>query len=267
MVATEQRELAITSQDSVTARPEVLGQLIERPANLGVLALSGPDAVLEKASEIATQLAKIIDDKKLFVSIKGKRFVYCEGWTTLGAMLGVTCKEVTTIESTINPGEFIATVEAVRTSDGAVIGAASASCGPDEKEWASRTRQARRSMAQTRATGKAMRLLFSWVMNLAGYAVTPFEEIEGQLAPTEYDNPAPNAAAPKAAPRNERVSPDQINELVALWKAYVSPEGTREQFATYCRHLCGTASTYEKLTAWSQWEVTKVKEALEAAGR
>jgi hypothetical protein len=266
-MTTAQKELSITSPDSMTARPELVGQLIERPANLGVLALGGPGAVLEKASEIATQLARIIDDKKLFVAIKGKRFVYCEGWTTLGAMLGVTCKEVATVESTTKPGEFIATVEAIRTSDGAVIGGASASCGPDEKDWSSRSRQARRSMAQTRAAGKAMRILFSWVMNLAGYEVCPFEEIEGTLAPTEYDNPAPNQGAPKAAPRNERVTAEQINQLREMWLAYIHPEGTREQFATYCRGVCQTTALLEKMSAWEQWQVTMVREALEAAGR
>jgi hypothetical protein len=34
-------------------------------------------------------------------------------------------------------------------------------------------------MAVTRATGKAYRLAFSWIMNLAGYEVTPAEEMMG----------------------------------------------------------------------------------------
>ena len=50
-------------------------------------------------------------------------------------------------------------------------------CGTDEKTWASRARYARRSMALTRATAKASRLAFSWVMVLAGYEPTPSEEI------------------------------------------------------------------------------------------
>jgi hypothetical protein len=32
-------------------------------------------------------------------------------------------------------------------------------------------------MAQTRATGKACRLAFSWIMSLAGYEPTPAEEM------------------------------------------------------------------------------------------
>jgi hypothetical protein len=47
----------------------------------------------------------------------------------------------------------------------------------DEPTWAKRPGYARRSMAVTRATGKAFRLGFSWIMTLAGYEVTPAEEM------------------------------------------------------------------------------------------
>jgi hypothetical protein len=69
-------------------------------------------------------------------------------------------------------------------ADGACISRASAECGAeDEKDkhgkplWANRPRYARRSMAQTRATAKACRLAFSWIMALAGYQPTPAEEM------------------------------------------------------------------------------------------
>jgi hypothetical protein len=270
---TEQQELSIAGQESATTQPqrelvgELVGELIERPSNLGVLALTGPSAVLEKASEIATQLAKIIDDKKLFVAIKGKRFVYCEGWTTLGAMLGVTVREVECIESPTKPGEFIATAEAIRTSDGMVIGSASASCGPDEKDWASRSRQARRSMAQTRAAGKAMRVLFSWVMNLAGYAVTPFEEVEGQLAPPEFDNPAHNADAPRAAPRNERVTAATINGFFKRYKAYVNENAQAHNFTIWLQDTTARRGVdFTKPENWTPAMVQAVEESLSKAG-
>ena len=57
-------------------------------------------------------------------------------------------------------------------------------CGSDDEldrygkpVWSTRPRYARRSMAQTRATGKACRLAFSWIMALAGYEPTPAEEM------------------------------------------------------------------------------------------
>jgi hypothetical protein len=105
--------------------------------------------------------------------IQGKKFVGVEGWTTLAVMLGCVAREVSTTEQ---DGIYIAIVELVRMSDGACISRASAECG-EEKPWNTRAKYARRSMAQTRATGKACRLAFSWIMSLAGYEVTPAEEM------------------------------------------------------------------------------------------
>jgi hypothetical protein len=148
---------------------------------LGTLQASSPAALVSGAAELASQLAIVIKKQNLATVIKGKQFVNVEGWTTLATMLGVTAREVCTVEL---EGIYIATVELVRMSDGACISRASAECGAaDELDkygkpiWSSRPRYARRSMAQTRATGKACRLAFSWIMSLAGYEVTPAEEM------------------------------------------------------------------------------------------
>jgi hypothetical protein len=148
---------------------------------LGTLQASNPAALVAGAAELAGQLAIVIKKQNLATVIKGKQFVNVEGWTTLATMLGVTAREVCTVEA---EGVYTATVELVRMSDQAVISRASAECGsPDELDkygkpiWSSRPRYARRSMAQTRATGKACRLAFSWIMSLAGYEPTPAEEM------------------------------------------------------------------------------------------
>ena len=102
-------------------------------------------------------------------------------------MLGVTAREVKTTEQ---DGIYIAIVELVRMSDGACISRASAECG-EEKPWNTRPRYARRSMAQTRATGKACRLAFSWIMSLAGYEVTPAEEMTPIIEAEKQPEPPP----------------------------------------------------------------------------
>lgn len=47
----------------------------------------------------------------------------------------------------------------------------------DEGDWGNRNTNQRISMAGTRATSKALRLLLSWVVVLAGYEPTPAEEM------------------------------------------------------------------------------------------
>ena len=159
---------------------------------LGTLKASSPGEVIAEATKMATPLAKLIEDRKLYTDIRGKRHVRCEGWTTLAAMLGVTPHEVSVTEP--QEGVFVATVELRRMSDGAVIGRASAECGAaDEPMWADRPRYARRSMVLTRATAKTCRMTFSWIMVLAGYDATPAEEmptesgVEHNIDPVDLD--------------------------------------------------------------------------------
>ena len=166
---------------TAVARVEAPAEFVPSAVSLGMIQALNPKALVSQATEVATALGGVIEQQKLFSNIQGKRFVKCEGWTTLAAMLGVTPREVSVLE---HDGIFTATVALCRLSDGAEVGRASAECGaPDELDrknkplWANRPRYARRSMALTRATAKACRLAFSWVMAMSGFEVTPAEEI------------------------------------------------------------------------------------------
>lgn len=145
---------------------------------LGSLMVTDYKEVIVRATEIAKSLAKIIEDRRLYTVIGGKKYVQVTGWSTLGAMLGVLPREVENYTAESENGDYIATVELVRAIDQAVIGRGSAIVGVDEKKWSSGPRYARRSMAVTRACGKAFRLAFAWIMTLAGYEATPAEEMD-----------------------------------------------------------------------------------------
>lgn len=134
-----------------------------------------PEAVLEQATAQARVLKDVIVKQGLSTNIQGKEHVNVEGWTTLGSMLGVF-----PVVEWVNPLEggkgYVARVEA-RTLTGAVVGAAEAICSRDERSWKNRDDYALASMAQTRATSKALRLPLGFVMQLAGYSPTPAEEM------------------------------------------------------------------------------------------
>lgn len=153
--------------------------VIDNSVRLGSITVATPQDVIDQASKIAKQLANIIKDRKLYSTISGKNFVRVEGWTTMGAMLGILPREVAVIEA--ENGDFMADVELIRASDGMIVGRASAIVGSDEKTWAGRPRYARRSMSVTRATGKAYRLGWSWIITLAGFEPTPAEEMDGVI--------------------------------------------------------------------------------------
>ena len=62
-----------------------------RPSEaLTLFGTSDPIAVLGQASRVALALAQVIKKQHLSTMIQGKEHVHVEGWTTLGAMLGVT---------------------------------------------------------------------------------------------------------------------------------------------------------------------------------
>ena len=150
---------------------------VYQTSSLGALEVP-MDQVIEKATEIATALNKIIEDKKLFTVVRNGKHVHVEGWETLGALTGIMAREAPKGVEKI-PGGFQAHVELVRTRDGLVIGGASAVCTSEEKNWQSKPTYQLYSMALTRAVGKAYRISLSWVMVLAGYEVCPWEEMSG----------------------------------------------------------------------------------------
>lgn len=142
-------------------------------APLNLFGNASPAEVVSQAAATATALADVLRSKKLFATIQGKNYVTVEGWTLLGSMLGVF--PVCTWTHELEDG-WEARVEA-RTISGAVVGAAEAECRRTERSWANRDSYALRSMAQTRATSKALRQPLGFVVKLAGYEATPSEEI------------------------------------------------------------------------------------------
>lgn len=133
-----------------------------------------PKETIEYATEIANTLKEVILKQGLSLLIQGKQHVRVEGWLTLGTLLGITPVEEWVHE--LPDFSYEAKVNLVNQK-GVVIAGASALCGIDERRWKSAEKYARRSMAITRATAKAYRLAFGWVMALAGYDATPAEEV------------------------------------------------------------------------------------------
>lgn len=154
-----------------------------------------PLEVLTRATEVAKALKHVIEAQRLYSTIGGKKHVHVEGWQTLGFMVGVTAINVWTRR--LDDG-WEARSE-VHANDGRMIGAAEAECTKSEGgNWKRASDNAIRSMAQTRATSKALRSVLAFVMTLGGYAPTPAEEVEGREV-TEIKRPAPGTK-PKAAP-------------------------------------------------------------------
>jgi hypothetical protein len=196
-----------------------------------------PDQVIEIGHRIAKPLARMIEAQGLAVQIgQGRRpYVKVEGWTTMLAILGIVPDELTVTKEA--DGAFVATVALKRIHDGQLLTKASSRCGdPDDPPWNTRSAYARQSMAVTRATGKAARLAFSWIMQLAGYEPTPLEEM-------------PITAFPITKAQQKR-----------LWAIAREHGWSKDAVAQLLKELVGQAST----AALNVTDYERVCEALEA---
>lgn len=220
--------------------------VVQSSVSLGSMQLATPRDVVITATEVAKELSKIIEDKKLYVPMKNGKYVKVEGWATLGSMLGITPKE-RSVETLVEGDgaervwQFEAYIELVRNSDGVVIGGASAICRTDEvltrkngtsyKRWGGMDLNAPRSMAITRATSKALRIALAWIMVLGGYKPTPAEEMESVIdaefapAPSAAQAAAPvpvsapsTAQYPASSEHSEASAPKDARDWTAYYK-------------------------------------------------
>jgi len=174
------------------------------PVQASLFGTTEPVAVIGKATAVADALRAVIEKQGLVSSISGKKYPRCEAWTLLGTMLGVfpVLQWTRSVE-----GGWEARVEA-KTASGQIVGAAEAECLRSEKNWANRDDFALRSMAQTRATAKALRMPLGFVMTLSGFEATPAEEMV-----SEHDQPKRLARPEPKSSNAQKPLAERINGL------------------------------------------------------
>lgn len=153
----------------------------DQPTELATSTLFGTDnpaEVVERAAKVAKTLEQIVRQQRLVLRIGKGEHVKVEGWTTLGSMLGVFAVIEWTRPVMRDDQQVGWEARAIaNTKSGDVVGSAESQCLRDETLWSSRDDYALRSMAQTRAVSKALRIPLGFVMQLAGFNPTPAEEM------------------------------------------------------------------------------------------
>jgi len=126
------------------------------------------------ATRVADALKSVLESQNLIQTISGNNYVTVSGWSTLGTMIGIRV-EIESVEPFPTKARFgyrakvnLIDGRGVKVGEGDAIATSS---GRQKEEHAVY------SMAITRATGKAFRLSLAWIMELAGYSSTPYEEM------------------------------------------------------------------------------------------
>lgn len=136
-------------------------------------------AAPEQAMEVATILQKFVKEKKLTANIKGKEYPLVEAWQFAGSQLGLypILTEVKN-ETTDKEIKYSALVEVRRIGNDQTVSRGFATCSNKESSKKGFDEYAICSMAQTRAEGKAFRMILAWLMKAAGFEATPAEEMD-----------------------------------------------------------------------------------------
>ena len=146
--------------------------------------------------EVANQLRAFVDANNLATSVQGKEFVNIEAWQYAGSFFGLVAMTDHVINvSTPDEMKYQAKVVVHNPETGRVYGCGIMVCSNKESGKKFYQEYAIMSMAATRATGKAYRLMLSFLVRLAGYEATPAEEMDYNTA-----QPTPAVAAPHALP-------------------------------------------------------------------
>jgi len=180
-----------------------------------------PETLLTEAAIVGKAIDRLVKQKPDLVQvISGRRHPRFELLQIVAQMFRLTARvrETRHIQSDGIDG-WECTAEAFHIPTQSVVSVADSQCTNDEPSWAVRTKYGkgnepdseiavpsfqRRSMAQTRACGKALRLAIGFVLGMAGYQETPAEEITG----SEYDKHGAAPAPPSPPQRRSQSQPD-----------------------------------------------------------
>jgi hypothetical protein len=192
---------------------------VPAPGHQGqALALAGdPDQALAHGQRAAKTLMDFAQRAGAIMEIRGQRYLKSEGWLFLAKAFGVTVRIGSVEQITDKPLTFRASAE-VLDQAGQVVGQGFGFCSASEKTWSSRPAFALASMAQTRATVRALRPALGWVPVLGGFEPTPSDEMPGDYVDAQW-TPAPpqpprKPASPPTAPGMATTA--QVQRIAAL---------------------------------------------------
>lgn len=164
------------AQGTEVVKRENVDDLEVQEGRFDLADVEDPTAGLEQARKLVTYMADKCQGAEYIASIQGKKYPKVDWWTTVGGGLGLFPREES-CEKLNRPGEtaYEATVGVYNGDQ--LVTRASAICSSEERTWSGRDEYAIRSMAITRATGKAYRIGLSFLPVMAGLEPTPAEEM------------------------------------------------------------------------------------------
>ena len=174
---------------------------------------------LHTRNEQAISAVKQVVQTHYMTTIQGRKYLMVAGAQAIATSLGYT----TGIESIRHvpaaedlPGYWEATAYVMQS--GQVIGRGVASVFDDERPWNTRPHFARQAMAQTRATGRALKGVMGWACAMIGAETSLAEEMpqEGATIPQDGTEGVRRVSARPTAPKAAKGQSGPLREIRGL---------------------------------------------------
>jgi len=213
-----------------------------------VFGSSDPIEALSEASRVVKYMVQHCKGAEYIASIQGRNYPKVEWWTTAGMGLSLFPREEKNTRIVRDdPSEIIyEAVVAVYRGD-QLITRASAIVSSNEKSWRNRDEYAIKSMATTRATGKAYRIGLSGLAVMAGLEATPAEEV-------------PREGFKQTPPVTNGATKKQIGMITGLSRADEISDAVRERVEVLLANGLDKAKASEMIESL-QTQIEKGQEA------
>ena len=160
-----------------------------------------PGAIVKRNEEVCRIVGPIVRAKYTQV-IQGRNYLTVQGAQAIASSLGYTSGTASLRH--VEPTDTVAGYwEATCTVllNGVIVGSGIGSVFDDERPWNTRPQFARQMMAQTRATGRALKGVMGWAFAALDYEGSIAEEMpeEASRMPQEASAPRKALAAPSKA--------------------------------------------------------------------
>lgn len=227
---------------------------------------SDPERAYKEAQRLVSVVANRCTGPGYLVNINGKQYPKIEWWTSVSASLGLFPR-VLYSKRLERDGEvaYEAKVEVHRNNH--IIASGEAMCSNLEDRWRSADEYAIKSMAITRASGKAYRIPLSFLAVMAGLEVTPAEEMpreenqQPDSEPLRTENIQDELATTKqrAAVRglvdHEMVYPDEKRQI----RMFLEDGLTKSRAAELLDFFYGV-SEFNRGSGWTKVSMGKLEE-------
>ena len=182
--------------------------------------------------DMVKALASIVR-KQYVTKIKDKDYLMVPGCQVIGSGLGFTTGTTELVYVSGDgpiPGCWKATVAVYDMASGRTVGQGVACVFDDERPWNTRPQFARQGMAQTRATGRALKGVMGYAFALVGVEGSFAEEMPEEATESRQEAPAPSKRLPAPsrapdAPKGESGALREARGVCAGVEAKVSKAG------------------------------------------